>query len=337
DRDTNDRQHGIGTGFGNIGRQLAPSGAFDVAIHDQAWVGGENHIFSPHSVNEFRFQFARNIFNLDSVDPFGPRINITGVGSFGRDFNAPSDRTQRRFQWLDNYSHTVGRHTFKMGGDVDRISFDTRTAVFLGGAMSFTQLPVPPSVLLGPLLTSQLVTLLSLPTSVGGLGRPDLVPVVTTQPLSTIQQFNFGLMRDFTQGFGSPFASLRSYQLGLYFQDSFEAAPSLHVDLGLRYDLETQGEGIHRDTNNFGPRFGLAWSPGRDRKTVIRGGAGVYFQPLFSAAGFVAKVLGKDQQITSIFISADPRITPISPSSVCGASTDTAAQPSFCFFQQLVG
>src|SRR5262249_39924202 len=138
-----------------------------------------------------------------------------------------------------------GRHNFKMGGDINRISFDTKTAVFLGGAMSFTQLPVAPSALLGPVLTTQLVGLLSLPASLGGLGRPDLVPVVTTQPLSTIQQFNFGLMRDFTQGFGSPFASLSSYQLGLYFQDSFEAARSLHIDLGFRYDLEIQGEDIH--------------------------------------------------------------------------------------------
>src|SRR5438552_8437788 len=224
-----------------------------------------------------------------------------------------------------------------MGGDFNHIAFDTKTAVFLGGAMSFTQLPVPPAALLGPVLTSQLTTVLALPPFFGGLGRPDLVPVVTTQPLTTIQQFNFGLMRDFTQGFGSPFASLASKQLGLYFQDSFNATPSLHFDAGLRYDVERQGAGIHHDNNNFGPRFGFAWSPGKDRNTVIRGGAGVYFQPLFSAAGFVAKILGKDQQISSIFISADPRITPISPSSVCGASIGPAGQPSFCFFQQLVG
>src|SRR5262249_9615725 len=151
------------------------------------------------------------------------------------------------------------------------------------------------AVLIGPFQTGLLVTLLSTPTNSGGLGRPDLVPVVTTQPLSTIQQFNFGLMRDFTQGFGSPFASLTSKQLGLYFQDSVSMSPALHLDLGLRYDFEAQPEGIHRDKNNFGPRFGFAWSPGTDRKTVIRGGAGVYFQPLYSATAFVAKVLGKDQ------------------------------------------
>ena len=50
-------------------------------------------------------------------------------------------------------------------------------------------------------------------------------------------------------------------ELGLYIQDSFDPARSLHFDLGLRYDLETQGEGLHRDTNNFGPRFGFAMEP----------------------------------------------------------------------------
>jgi hypothetical protein len=334
---TNDTQHGVGTGFGNIGRQVAPSGAYDAAIHDQAWVFGENHVLNSRAVNEFRFQFVRNIFNLDSVDPYGPRINISGIGSFGRDFNVPSDRTQHRYQWLDNYSHTIGRHNIKVGGDFNRISFDTKTAVFVGGAMGFSQLPVPPAVLLGSALTTQLVTLLSTPATAGGLGRPDLVPVVTTQPLTTIQQFNFGLMQNFTQGFGNPFATLNNNELGLYVQDSFDAARSLHFDLGLRYDLETQGDGIHRDTNNVGPRFGFAWSPSNDRKTVIRGGGGVYFQPLFAAAGFAAKVLGKNQQITSILVSADPRITPISPTSVCGVAIGPTGQPSFCFFQQLVG
>lgn len=332
---TNDTLHGVGTGFGNNGRQLAPSGAYDAAIHDQAWVFGENHVFSPRAVNEFRFQFVRNIFNVDSVDPYGPRININGIGSFGRDFNVPSDRTQHRYQWLDNYSHTVGRHNLKVGADFNRISFDTKTAVFLGGAMDFAQLPVAPSSLLGPGLTTQLVALLSTPPSAGGLGRPDLVPVVTTQPLTTIQQFNFGLMQDLEQGFGDPFATLRNYQIGVFLQDSFDAVPSLHLDLGLRYDVESQA-GLHRDTNNFGPRFGFAWSPLKDRKTIIRGGSGVYFQPLFAAAGFAAKVLGKNQQITSILVSADPRITPISPSSICGVAIGPAGQPSFCFFQQLV-
>lgn len=75
--------------------------------------------------------------------------------------------------------------------------------------------------------------------------------------------------------------------------------------------------------------------PGKDPKTVIRGGGGVYFQPLYSATAFAAKILGKDQQITSIFVSADPRITPVSPASICGAAIGPAGQPSFCFFQQL--
>jgi Carboxypeptidase regulatory-like domain/TonB dependent receptor len=334
---TNDSQHGTGIGFGNIGRQQGPTAGYDIAIHDQAWVAGENHIFSARAINEFRFQFIRNIFNLDSTDPYGPRINITGIGSFGRDFNVPSDRTQHRYQWLDNYTHAAGRHSFKMGGDFNHISFDTRTAVFLGGSMSFTQLPIPPAALLVPAQTSQLASLLSLPPSAGGLGRPDLVPVITTQPLTTIQQFNFGLMRDFTQGFGNPFATLSTKQLGLYFQDTFEVIPSLHLDLGLRYDFEAQPAGIHRDKNNFGPRFGFAWSPGANRKMVIRGGAGAYFQPLYSATAFAAKVLGKDQQITSLFVSADPRFTPISPNSLCGMAIGPAGQPSFCFFQQLVG
>ena len=100
-------------------------------------------------------------------DPVARVTKAKVLHSFGRDFNVPSDRTQHRYQWLDNYSHTIGRHHLKVGGDFNRISFDTKTAVFLGGAMGFSQLPVAPSSLLGSAVTTQLVTLLSAPASRG--------------------------------------------------------------------------------------------------------------------------------------------------------------------------
>jgi len=327
---TNNSQHGVG-----VGGLLAPSAGFDIAIHDLAFVAGYNRVFSSRAINELRFQAVRTVFNADTIDPFGPRFNISGIGTFGREFTTPSDRLQHRYQLLDNFSYALGKHNLKLGVDYNRFTFDVFNPIFLGGSLDFANLKVPPALLLGSAQTTQLMTLLSTPKPLG-LGRPDLVPVITQQPLTTIQHVNFGLMRAINQGFGDPNAKLDGHQIALYFQDSVQATRSLHLNFGIRYDYEIQPEGVHRDTNNFGPRFGFAYDPFKNGRTVIRGGAGVYYQPLYQATAFAAKILGKNEQITNILVSADPRLTPISPTSLCGAAIGPTGQPSFCFFQQLV-
>src|SRR5262249_29972376 len=150
------------------------------------------------------------------------------------------------------------------------------------------------TILGGPTAT-QLVTALGQSKSSGGLDRPDLIPIITSEPLTIVQQVNFGLPALFNQGFGNPNALLEGQMLGLYWQDSTQIARSLHLDFGVRYDYELQPEGVHRDPNNIAPRFGLAYLPSRDGKTVIRAGGGVYFQPLYTATAFSARILGKNQ------------------------------------------
>jgi hypothetical protein len=51
---------------------------------------------------------------------------------------------------------------------------------------------------------------------------------------------------------------------------------SLTVSFGLRYQWQNH---IH-DGLNFAPRFGLAWSPFKSRKTTIRTGGGAFFSNL---------------------------------------------------------
>jgi Carboxypeptidase regulatory-like domain len=327
---TNDSQHNVG-----VGGQFAPSSGFDIGNRDNTFVFGETHVFRSGSSNEFRFQSVRNTYNVDTVDPFGPRINVAGIGVFGREFSSPSDRTQRRIQFLDNFSLLRGRHNIKFGADFSRYTIDTVSAVFLGGNIDFAQLPIPLGQVLGAGAATQLVTALSTPRAAGGLGRPDLAPVITTQPLTTVQQMSFGFARSINQGFGRPNAQFTGQTLGLYLQDGFKARPNLYLSFGLRYDYDLQPSGTPRDNNNFGPRFSFAYDPFNDQKTVIRGGGGVYYQSLFTGVAFIPSVLANGM-ISTLLVTADPRLTPISPTSPCGRAPANSAPPSFCFYQQLV-
>ena len=65
----------------------------------------------------------------------------------------------------------------------------------------------------------------------------------------------------------------RNTYTGIFVQDEWRLRPNLTVSYGLRYENES----IVRDRNNFGPRFAVAYDPFRSGKTVIRAGAGIFY------------------------------------------------------------
>jgi outer membrane receptor protein involved in Fe transport len=80
----------------------------------------------------------------------------------------------------------------------------------------------------------------------------------------------------FTQTFGASRVEQVSPALGLYAQDEWKRGDRLTFNLGLRYDLQRL-ETVQADANNLAPRVGVAWTPGASRRSVVRGGAGLYF------------------------------------------------------------
>ena len=79
----------------------------------------------------------------------------------------------------------------------------------------------------------------------------------------------------YTQSFGTPSVSQNNPNVGLYAQDEWKATRGLTVNAGVRYDLQFLRT-IATDTNNVSPRMGLAWSPTRDGRTVVRASYGLY-------------------------------------------------------------
>ncbi len=72
---------------------------------------------------------------------------------------------------------------------------------------------------------------------------------------------------------GEPRTIFLEKVLGGFVQDEWIARPNLTVSLGLRYDWQN----YFHDQNNFSPRVGFAYAPGKSRKTVLRGGVGFFY------------------------------------------------------------
>jgi len=72
---------------------------------------------------------------------------------------------------------------------------------------------------------------------------------------------------------GDPRTVFIEKNIGGFFQDEWQARPGLSVAAGVRYDWQ----GVFGDQNNAAPRLAVAWAPGKSRKTVVRTGAGFFF------------------------------------------------------------
>ncbi|MDQ2901504.1 MAG: hypothetical protein M3Y07_17160, partial [Acidobacteriota bacterium] len=171
-------------------------------------------------------------------------------------------RTTNEFQWLDTASYTIGRHTLKFGGNIVRQRLFNIAAFDSKGTYSFS----------------------------------NFADYINNQPASLALALN-------TASFDA-----RQVQQGYFFQDDLKATKNLTLNLGIRYDYANAPFGFFgatdpairatrvpgpakADSNNWGPRAGLAYSPSfqdgllgkilGDGVTVFRGGYGIAYDFLF--------------------------------------------------------
>ncbi len=73
---------------------------------------------------------------------------------------------------------------------------------------------------------------------------------------------------------GEPLADISQTDVGLFVQDDWRLRPNFSINLGLRYE-DQSNISDHRD---FAPRVGFAWGlGGKQSRTVLRGGAGIFY------------------------------------------------------------
>ena len=89
----------------------------------------------------------------------------------------------------------------------------------------------------------------------------------------------------YAYGTGSSDITISTTRYAAYLQDDWLLSPNLTVKMGVRYDLDTNGNnpdfqhplvpnGREVDRNNFQPRVSFSWDPSGSGNNVLRGGAG---------------------------------------------------------------
>jgi hypothetical protein len=121
--------------------------------------------------------------------------------------------------------------------------------------------------------------------------------------------FYFSSLQDYLQN--RPFSFIRQQGvtkvvfweivLGGFIQDEIRLRPNLSVALGLRYDWQNY---FNEDSNNFAPRLSVAWAPNKNRKTVVRGGLGIFYDR--TGPGPISELLRFDGQRLRKYVLTNP-------------------------------
>lgn len=87
--------------------------------------------------------------------------------------------------------------------------------------------------------------------------------------------------------------------LGAFIEDDYSVRPNLTVSAGLRYDWQN----IFSDNDDFAPRISFAYSPSKSHKTVLRGGAGIFYDRIGHAP--VSSLLYFDPESYLLYFSGE--------------------------------
>jgi hypothetical protein len=174
-------------------------------------------VLTPKTVNNFTvgFQYWNNLIDSHVRAPY---FLFTDQVSFGTNVNVPQKSSQHKFQIRDDFSHTLAKHTLRMGVD---FVYEPQVGGF------FENNPTPEFD-----WSSTAATILSDKKNYpNGFSTPGAI------------QFSTGTS-------GNPAFDLAPTMLGFYFEDDWRATPSLLLNLGLRYDREIGTYGIDNQANS---------------------------------------------------------------------------------------
>lgn len=99
---------------------------------------------------------------------------------------------------------------------------------------------------------------------------------------STLDSFLGRHPDEYRQAFGNPNTDFRTPKYSAFLQDHWTLTHRFTVDAGVRYNFEHLPAQFRKDTNDFAPRIGLAYSPSAN--WAMRAGFGIFFDRCLLAA-----------------------------------------------------
>jgi hypothetical protein len=282
-------------------------------------MAGVTTILSPTRVNSLSFHYD-NFSN--TIPPFpqdapttDPQLNLTNELIFpsladGANFNLPQATHMNRVQFRDGYSWALGKHTLHLGAEFQHYSAAGEINVFGSGTII-----LPVNFAFADLNGDGQVNDLDLPIAVALKSSAPVTPV----PIPLV--FN-------------------SYIAG-YVQDDWRIDPRLTLNLGLRWEYDTNITGTSRahdpcpnltslpstpctwmanvidlkkspDTKDFSPRIGFAYDPHGRGRTVFRGGYGIYYDRIILEAAS-KEMVQNNRALTVTQYSGSSCISPYVP------------------------
>src|SRR5689334_11490185 len=221
-----------------------------------------SHVVSPRDVNNFSFSFGAFLNDTLPVAP-GPQLTFPSLQD-GASFRVPQQTKQRRFQFSDTYTMIRGNHTLSLGGEVQRVESDLDLKVFQQGRVELIE-DFPDFDRNGDGRVDDNDLLFAVTLRSGVPTRPLVIPDANNTYIAGFEQ------------------------------DDWKVSPSLMLNLGLRYELDTDVKNVsrypgdinplvlpflqgtrHADRNNFAPRVGFNWASA-DGRTSLHGGYGIYY------------------------------------------------------------